>query len=43
MDLVHPYRLVFEPRRGSAGARDAADRDTAGVTATTIVEVVDYH
>lgn len=43
VDLVHPYRLVFEPRRGSAGARDAADRDTAGVTAITIVEVVDYH
>jgi len=34
---------VFEPRRDSAGAGDAADRDTAGVTAITIVEVIDYH
>lgn len=41
VDLVHPYRLVFEPRRSSVG--DAANRDTAGVTAITIVEVIDYH
>ena len=43
VDLVHPYRLVFEPRRDSADAGDAANRDTAGVTAITIVEVIDYH
>ena len=43
MDLVHPHRLVFEPRRSTVGAGDATDRDTGGVTAITIVEVIDYH
>ena len=43
VDLIHPYRLVFEPRRGSAGTSDIADRDIGGVTAITIVEVIDYH
>lgn len=38
VDLVHPYRLVFEPTRGTTDAGDAG-----GVTAITIVEVVDYH
>lgn len=43
MDLVHPYRLVFEP------AHDPVPRTTDGgididrVTAITIMEVVDYH
>ena len=43
VDLVHPHRLVFEPRRGSGGAGNDADHDTGGVTAITIVEVIDYH
>ena len=43
VDLVHPHRLVFEPRRSSVDASDAADSDTGGVTAITIVEVIDYH
>ena len=43
MDLVHPHRLVFEPRRGSGGAGNDTDHDTGGVTAVTIVEVIDYH
>ena len=38
VDLVHPYRLVFEPTSGTAEAGDAG-----AVTAITIVEVVDYH
>ena len=38
VDLVHPYRLVFEPTRGTAGSDDAG-----GVTAITIIEVIDYH
>ena len=38
VDLVHPYRLVFEPTSGKAGADDPG-----AVTAITIVEVVDYH
>lgn len=43
VDLVHPYRLVFEP------AHDPVPRTTDGgididrVTAITIMEVVDYH
>ena len=41
--LVHPHRLVFEPRRSSVDASDAADSDTGGVTAITIVAVIDYH
>ena len=43
VNLVHPYRLVFEPNRGAVGIREATDHDTGGVTAITIVEVVDYH
>ena len=43
VDLVHPYRLVFEPRRSSAGAGSVADHDAGDVTAITIVEVMDYH
>jgi proteic killer suppression protein len=43
VDLVHPHRLVFEPRRGTAGAGNDTDHDTGGVTAVTIVEVIDYH
>ena len=43
VDIVHPHRLVIEPRRGSAGAGDVADSGTGGVTAITIVEVIDYH
>ena len=43
VDLVHPHRLVFEPRRGSVGAGNDADHDAGGVTAITVVEVTDYH
>ena len=43
VDLVHPHRLVFEPRRNSVDASNAADSDTRGVTAITIVEVINYH
>ena len=38
VDLVHSYRLVFEPTRGTDGSDDAGS-----VTAITIIEVVDYH
>lgn len=40
VDLVHPHRLVFEPRResGETGSPDPTD-----VTAITIIKVVDYH
>lgn len=43
VDLVHPHRLVFEPRRESGGTRESDDPDPGGVTAITIIEVVDYH
>ena len=43
LDLVHPHRLVFEPRRSSGAAIDGEDGDTGGVTAITVIEVTDYH
>ena len=43
VDLVGPYRLVFEPARGSGEGHEIGDPDRRGVTAVTIVEVVDYH
>lgn len=38
VDLLHPYRLVFEPTPGTVGGGDAGN-----VTAITIIEVIDYH
>ena len=43
VDLVHPHRLVFEPRRGTADASNDTDHDPGGMTAVTIVAVIDYH
>ena len=43
VDLVHPHRLVFEPHRSSGAPADAATGDTGGVTAITIIEIIDYH
>ncbi len=43
VDLVHPHRLVFEPRRSSSAPNDAEDGDAGGVTATTVIEITDYH
>ena len=43
VDLVHPHRLVFEPRRSSSAPNDAEDGDAGGVTAITVIEITDYH
>ena len=42
VDLVHPHRLVFEPRRSSSAPNDAEDGD-GDVTAITVIEITDYH
>ena len=43
VDLVHPYRLVFEPYHEPLPRRGDGGVDTDLVTAIRIVEVVDYH
>ena len=43
VDLVQPWRLVFEPAQGAGVTGMAAGRDVGGARAITIVEVVDYH
>ena len=43
VDLVHPYRLVFEPHRDSGDTRQLTDASAGGVTSITVVEVIDYH
>lgn len=43
IDLVQPHRLVFEPRREPSGTHVSDEPDPGGVTAITIIEVVDYH
>ena len=42
VDLIHPYRLIFEP--ADTPARKAGGEMNADeVTAITIIEVIDYH
>ena len=43
VDLVHPYRLVFEANQEPVPRRDDGGIDTEQVTAITILGVVDYH
>ena len=43
VDLVHPHRLVFEPRRSAGAPDDAEDGEAGGVAAITVIEVTDYH
>ena len=43
VDLVHPYRLVFEANQEPVPRRDDGGIDTEQVTAITILDVVDYH
>ena len=43
VDLVHPHRLVFELRRSAGAPIDGQDGDTGGVTAITVIEMIDYH
>jgi proteic killer suppression protein len=43
VDLVQPYRLVFEPNHNPIPRKPDGGIDTDQVTAITIVEVIDYH
>ncbi len=43
VDLVHPYRLVFEPNHKPAPRKEDGGIDTERVTAITILDVADYH
>lgn len=43
VDLVHSYRLVFEPDHEPCPRKDDGGIDTDQVTGITIVEVIDYH
>ncbi len=43
VDLVHPFRLVFEPNHDPFPRTEDGGIDINQVTAITITEVVDYH
>ncbi len=43
VDLVHPYRLVFEPNHEPLPRKDDGGIDTQQVTAIMILDVIDYH
>ena len=43
VDLVHPYRLVFEANHEPLPRKDDGGIDTDQVTAVTILDVIDYH
>ena len=43
VDLVHPYRLIFEPNHDPLPRKNDGGIDTQQVSAITIMEVIDYH
>ena len=43
VDLVHPYRLVFEPSHEPLPRKHDGGIDTEKVTMITILDVIDYH
>ncbi len=43
VDLVHPFRLVFEPNQYQPERKRDGGIDLDQVTAIKILEVVDYH
>jgi len=43
VNVVHPYRLVFEPDHDPVPRSADGGVDLAAVTAIVIIEVVDYH
>ena len=43
VDLVHPYRLIFEADHEPVPRKDDGGIDVEQVTAITILEVSDYH
>ncbi|MCY3956092.1 MAG: hypothetical protein OXF47_08885 [Nitrospira sp.] len=42
VDLIHPYRLIFEPVDTPA-RKAGGEMNTDEVTAIMIIEVIDYH
>ena len=43
VDLVHPYRLIFEPNHDPMPRKEDGGIDLKQVNAITIIEVIDYH
>lgn len=43
VDLVHPYRLIFEPNHDSVPRLPDGGVNLEEVTSITIIEVSDYH
>ena len=43
VDLIHPYRLIFEPNHNPLPLRADGGIDTDQITAITIIAVIDYH
>ena len=43
VDIVHPYRLIFEPNHAVIPEKEDGSIDLARITAITILEVEDYH
>ena len=43
VDLIHPYRIVFDIDHDPIPRKDDGGIDLTRVTAITIIDVVDYH
>lgn len=43
VDLVHPYRLIFQPDHNPIPRKEDGGIDLQQVRAITIIEVVNYH
>ena len=43
IDIIHPYRLLFEPNHDPVPLNHDGGIDLTKVTAITIVGVIDYH
>ena len=43
VDLVHPYRLIFEPNHDSMPRLPDGGINLEEVTSITVIEVLDYH
>ena len=43
VNLVYPYRLIFEPNHDPIPRKEDGGIDAKKVSAITIIEVIDYH
>jgi len=43
VDVVHPYRLIFDPANDPIPKKDDGGLDWTKVTAITVLAVEDYH